>query len=51
LDDPEFKALVARQNLDLDPIGAAELTTAVREIYSMPEAAMAKARSIINANE
>jgi hypothetical protein len=51
LDDPEFRALLARQSLDLDPIQAAELTTTVRDIYSMPEAAMMKARSIINSSD
>jgi hypothetical protein len=51
LDDPEFRALLARQSLDLDPIQAAELTTTVRDIYAMPQAAMAKARSIINSSD
>ena len=47
--DPEFVELVRRQNLDLDPIGAAELTDIVRGIYAMPEAAVERARHLLPA--
>jgi len=47
--DPEFVELVRRQNLDLDPIGAAELTDIVRGIYAMPEATVERARHLLPA--
>jgi tripartite-type tricarboxylate transporter receptor subunit TctC len=47
--DPEFAELLRKQNLDLDPIDADELTTIVRDIYAMPQAAVARARDLLPA--
>jgi tripartite-type tricarboxylate transporter receptor subunit TctC len=47
--DPEFAELLRRQSLDLDPIGADELTDVVRGIYAMPEAAVEHARELLPA--
>jgi tripartite-type tricarboxylate transporter receptor subunit TctC len=47
--DPEFAELLRKQSLDLDPIGADELTTIVRDIYAMPQAAVARARDLLPA--
>ncbi|MEA2905306.1 MAG: hypothetical protein QOI12_2693 [Alphaproteobacteria bacterium] len=47
--DPEFADLLRRQNLDLDPIGADELTGIVRGIYAMPDAAVERARDLLPA--
>jgi len=49
LKDPEFIADVARQGLDLDPIGADELTATVRHIYELPAAAVERARDLLPA--
>lgn len=45
--DPEFAELLRKQSLDLDPIGADELTAVVRGIYAMPEAAVTRARELL----
>ncbi len=47
--DPEFVEAVRKSGLDLDPIGADELTDIVRGIYAMPEAAVARARELLPA--
>jgi tripartite-type tricarboxylate transporter receptor subunit TctC len=49
LKDLDFVDLVRRQNLDLDPIGADELTDIVRGIYAMPGAAVERARDLLPA--
>jgi tripartite-type tricarboxylate transporter receptor subunit TctC len=45
--DPEFIDAILRSGLDLDPIGADELTDVVRGIYALPEAAVTRARDLI----
>jgi tripartite-type tricarboxylate transporter receptor subunit TctC len=45
--DPEFLAEVTRQGLDLDPIGADELTDTVHHIYALPAAAVERARDLL----
>jgi tripartite-type tricarboxylate transporter receptor subunit TctC len=47
MQDPEFAEALRKQGLELDPIGAAELTEIVRGIYAMPEAAIARARDLL----
>ena len=47
LKDPEFLADVERQGLDLDPIGADELTDTVRHIYELPASAVERARDLL----
>jgi tripartite-type tricarboxylate transporter receptor subunit TctC len=49
LKDPEFVAAVERQGLDLDPIGADEVTDVVRGIYALPQAAVEGARELLPA--
>ena len=45
--DPEFAEALRKQSLELDPIGADELTATVRGIYAMPEAAVTRARELL----
>jgi tripartite-type tricarboxylate transporter receptor subunit TctC len=47
--DPEFIDAVLKGGLDIDPIGADELTEVVRGIYALPEAAVARARELLSA--
>ncbi len=47
--DPEFIDAVVKSGLDIDPIGADELTDVVRGIYALPEAAVARARELLPA--
>jgi tripartite-type tricarboxylate transporter receptor subunit TctC len=47
--DPEFIDAVIKSGLDIDPIGAEELTEVVRGIYALPEAAVARARELLPA--
>jgi tripartite-type tricarboxylate transporter receptor subunit TctC len=47
--DPEFIDAVIKSGLDIDPIGAEELTDVVRGIYALPEAAVARARELLPA--
>ena len=47
LKNPEFIEAVTRQGLDLDPIGATELTDIVRGIYALPAAAVERARDLL----
>jgi tripartite-type tricarboxylate transporter receptor subunit TctC len=49
LQDPEFVQAVTREGLDLDPIGANELTDVVRHIYDLPQAAIERARELLPA--
>src|SRR5262249_55782561 len=49
LNDPEFVELVQRSGLDVDPIGAEELTEIVRGIYALPQAAVERARELLPA--
>ena len=49
--DPEFLAAIRRQNLDLDPIGAGELTDTVRHIYELPNDAVEGARKLLSGEE
>ena len=47
--DPEFIDAVLKSGLDIDPIGAEELTSIVRGIYALPDAAVARARELLPA--
>ena len=47
--DPEFIDAVLKSGLDLDPIGAEELTDIVRGIYALPQAAVERARDLLPA--
>jgi hypothetical protein len=47
--DPEFVDAVLKSGLDLDPIGAGELTDIVRGIYALPPAAVERARELLPA--
>jgi tripartite-type tricarboxylate transporter receptor subunit TctC len=47
--DPEFIDAILKSGLDIDPIGADELTEVVRGIYALPEAAVARARELLPA--
>jgi tripartite-type tricarboxylate transporter receptor subunit TctC len=47
LNDPEFLAAVRREGLDIDPIGADELTDIVRGIYELPPNAVERARDLL----
>jgi len=47
--DPEFIDAVLKGGLDIDPIGAEELSAVVRGIYALPEAAVARARELLPA--
>jgi tripartite-type tricarboxylate transporter receptor subunit TctC len=49
LKDPEFIEAVLKQGLDIDPIGADELTDVVRGIYALPDAAVERARELLPA--
>lgn len=49
--DPEFLAAIRQQNLDLDPIGAGELTDTVRHIYELPNDAVEGARKLLAGEE
>lgn len=49
LKDPEFIELMARQGLDIDPIGAEELTSIVKGIYALPKEAVEQARLLLPA--
>lgn len=48
LKDPEFKATMDKEQLDIDPIPSSELTDLVRNIYALPDAAVTRASGIIN---
>ena len=48
LNDPDFLAAIRQQNLDLDPIGADELTDTVRHIYALPHDAVEGARKLLS---
>ena len=45
--DPELIELLKRQSLDLDPIAAAELEGIVRGIYTIPAAAVERAKDLM----
>jgi tripartite-type tricarboxylate transporter receptor subunit TctC len=45
--DPEFIDAVRKGGLDIDPISAEELTSVVRSIYALPDAAVARARELL----
>ena len=47
--DPEFIDAVLKSGLDLDPIGANELTGIARGIYALPQAAVERARELLPA--
>jgi tripartite-type tricarboxylate transporter receptor subunit TctC len=49
LKDPDFIEAVLKQGLDLDPIGADELTDIVRGIYALPQTAVERARELLPA--
>jgi len=45
--DPEFVEAILKSQLDVDPIGAEELTEIVRGIYALPAAAVERARELL----
>jgi tripartite-type tricarboxylate transporter receptor subunit TctC len=45
--DPEFLDIAKRQSLDVDPIGADELTRVVKHAAGLPEAAIKRAREVL----
>lgn len=45
--DPAFIDLIKKQQLDLEPISAEELTKTVKAIYNKPKAAIERARQLI----
>jgi tripartite-type tricarboxylate transporter receptor subunit TctC len=45
--DPEFLEIAKRQNLDVDPIGADELTRVVKHAAGLPPAAIKLAREVL----
>lgn len=45
--DPTFVDLIKKQQLDLEPISADELTKTVKAIYNKPQAAIERARQLI----
>ena len=47
--DPEFVEAILKSQLDIDPIGAGELTEIVRGIYALPTAAVERARELLPA--
>jgi len=47
--DPEFVEAILKSQLDIDPIGADELTDIVRGIYALPAAAVERARELLPA--
>jgi tripartite-type tricarboxylate transporter receptor subunit TctC len=47
LKDPAFAAVISREGLDIDPIGADELANVVRGIYQLPQAAVEGARDLL----
>lgn len=49
LRDPDFIKVITRQGLDVDPIGAPELTDIVRDIYAQPQSAVERARALLPA--
>jgi tripartite-type tricarboxylate transporter receptor subunit TctC len=49
--DPEFKAALDKQSLDLDPIPADELTDTVASIYKLSAPAVERAREIVGSKK
>ena len=47
MSDPEFLDIAKRQNLDVDPIGAEELTRVVKHAASLPDATISRAREVL----
>jgi len=47
LKDPAFAAAITREGLDIDPIGADELSDTVRGIYALPRSAVERARDLL----
>jgi tripartite-type tricarboxylate transporter receptor subunit TctC len=47
LKDPEFIKVITREGLDIDPIGADELTNIVRSIYALPQFAVKRAGDLL----
>jgi tripartite-type tricarboxylate transporter receptor subunit TctC len=45
--DPEFAALLAKQNLALDPVAGEELDALTRRLYATPKDVVARAREIV----
>jgi tripartite-type tricarboxylate transporter receptor subunit TctC len=48
--DPEFVDLVRKQDMDVDPIDAAEISRIVRSMYASPAAAVARVREMVGTN-
>jgi tripartite-type tricarboxylate transporter receptor subunit TctC len=47
--DPEFLTEASRQNLEVDPISADEVTAVVRKAYTMPGDVVARTRAVLEA--
>src|SRR6185295_10921754 len=47
LQDPEFKALLAKQRLELDPIEGAEIEAVVRKLFALPPAVVERVRELL----
>ena len=45
--DPEFLADAAKQKMEINPVGGAEINTLLARIYAMPPALIERARSIV----
>lgn len=47
MNDAEFQAALKQQNLEFDPISAAEIEKVVKDLYSLPESVKARARKLL----
>ena len=47
MNDPRFVGSLKKQNLDLDPIPAADIEKVVRRLYAMPESVKEAARELM----
>ncbi len=50
LQDPDFVDMARKQGLDIDPIGADEIETIVKNMYALPDSAVASARTLVPQN-
>jgi tripartite-type tricarboxylate transporter receptor subunit TctC len=47
MSDPRFVAALKKQNLELDPIPAADIETVVKDLYALPEPVKQRARDLM----
>ena len=47
LHDPEFKDLLTKQKLELDPIEAGEIAGVVKKLFSLPPSIVERARALL----